>query len=81
VNFQLYIDVVVLRDVPEEGLFAGDVGVVGERHEVVGRQVGYRVEFFEMLGNTVAVVALPATMLRTPNHVDRPAVRSPLVTA
>ncbi len=80
-NFQLHIDVVLLCDVPEEGLFAGDVGVVGERHEVVGRQVGYRVEFFDMLGNTVTVVALPATMLRTPTHVDRPAVCSQLVTA
>jgi hypothetical protein len=80
-NFQLYSDVVLLCDVPEEGLFAGDVGVVVERHEVVGREVGYSVEFFDMLGNTVAVVTLPGSMLRPPTHADRPAVRSGLATA
>jgi len=74
-DFQLYIDVVLLRDVPEEDLSAGDVTVV-ERHEVPGREIGYSVEFFDMLGKTVAVVTLPASALRVPAHTDRPAVRS-----
>jgi hypothetical protein len=34
-----------------------------------------------MLGNTVAVVTLPGSMLRPPTHADRPAVRSELATA
>ncbi len=80
-NFQLYTDVVLLCDVSEDGLFAGDVGVVVERHDIQGRETGYSVEFFDMLGNTVAVVTLPGSMLRTPTHADRPAVRSKLVTA
>lgn len=80
-SFQLFTDVVLLCDVPEEGLLAGDVGVVVERHEVVGLEAGYSVEFFDMLGNTVAVVTLPASVLRLPTPADRPAVRSEAVTA
>jgi len=71
-----YQDVVLLRDIPEEGLCAGDVGTLVERHDVPGRETGYSVEFFDMLGNTVAVVTLPASALRTPTGADRPAVRS-----
>jgi Domain of unknown function (DUF4926) len=70
-----YQDVVLLRDIPEQGLCAGDVGTVVERHDVPGRETGYSVEFFDMLGNTVAVVTLPASALRTPIRVDPPAVR------
>lgn len=80
-DFQLYTEVVLVRDVPEEGLCAGGVGVVVERHVVTGRETGYSVEFFDMLGNTVAVVTLPASELRAPTHADRPAVRSEEVTA
>lgn len=78
-NFQLYSDVVLVHDVIAEGLFAGDVGVVVERHEVAGRETGYSVEFFDMVGNTVAVVTLPESSLRQPTQADRPAVRSQLI--
>jgi len=75
-DFKLYQDVVLLHDVPEEALYTGDVGTVVERHDVPGRETGCSVEFFDMLGNTVAVVTLPASALRLPTHADRPAVRS-----
>ena len=75
-DFQLYTDVVLVRDVPEEDLYAEDVGTVVECHEVPGREIGYSVEFFDMLGNTVAVVTLPASAPRAPTYTDRPAVRS-----
>jgi Domain of unknown function (DUF4926) len=74
-DFTRYQDVVVLRDIPEEGLCAGDVGTGVERHDVPARETGYSVEFFDMLGNTVAVVTLPASALRAPTQVDCPAVR------
>jgi hypothetical protein len=80
-NFQLYSEVVLQHDVPEEGLFAGDTGVVVERHDVTGYETGYSIEFFDMLGNTVSVATLPASALRSPTHADRPAVRSELVAA
>jgi hypothetical protein len=74
-DFTRYQDVVLLRDLPEEGLCAGDVGTVVERHDVPGRETGYSVEFSDMLGNMVAVVTIPASALRVPTRVDRPAVR------
>ena len=74
-DFTLYQDVVLLDELPEEGLRAGDVGTVVERHDVAARETGYSVEFFDMLGNTVAVLTLPASALRAPTHADRPAVR------
>ena len=73
----VYGDVILTRDVTESGLRAGDVGTVVERHAVVGvSEDGYSVEFFDMTGNTVAVVTLPANALRVPTPADRPAVRA-----
>ncbi|OIN82747.1 DUF4926 domain-containing protein [Mycobacterium malmoense] len=54
-------DVVVLtRDLPEEGLVAGDVGAV------VGRYAagGYEVEFTAADGSTIAVVTLASDDIR-----------------
>ncbi|MBI4670875.1 MAG: DUF4926 domain-containing protein [Chloroflexi bacterium] len=80
-EFLLYKDVILVRDLPDEKLRAGDVGTVVERHEVQALETGYSVEFFDMLGNTVAVVTVPGSWLRAPTHADRPAVRSDLAVA
>jgi hypothetical protein len=75
--FDMYGDVILTRDVDEHGLRAGDVGTVVERHIVPGvAEEGYSVEFFDMTGNTVGVVTLPATALRVPTPADRPAARA-----
>ena len=74
-DFQLYTDVVLQRDLPKENLRAGDVGTVVERHEVPELEVGYSIEFFDMLGRTVALITVPGSWLRPPTHEDRPAVR------
>ena len=75
--FDMYSDVILIRDVAERGLRTGDVGTVVERHAVPGvSEEGYSIEFFDMTGNTVAVVTLPATALRMPTSADCPAVRA-----
>jgi hypothetical protein len=71
----LYTDAILLQDIPEEGVYVGDIGVVVERYDVVGLEAGYSVEFFDLLGNTVAVATVPASALRTPTAADRPAAR------
>jgi Domain of unknown function (DUF4926) len=53
-NFTLYSDVILLKDMPAEGLSAGAIGVVVERHQVTGMEAGYSVEFFDMRGSMVA---------------------------
>lgn len=74
-NFPLFEDVVLLEYLPDEGLEPGDIGVVVDEHEAPGVEKGYSVEFFDMLGNTVAVVTLPGSSLRRPTYADRPVIR------
>ena len=74
-NFQLFEEVILQIDLPTDGLLAGDVGVIVERHAVPGKETGYSVEFFDMLGGTVAVVTMPARAFRRPTSADRPFVR------
>jgi hypothetical protein len=75
-EFELYKDVILTIDMPDEGLRAGDIGTVVERHQVSGvAEVGYSVEFFDMTGHTVAVITVPADNLRLPTSADRPSVR------
>lgn len=76
-TFQMYGDVILTRDITERGLRKGDVGTVVEQHLVAGAaEEGYSVEFYDMTGNTVAVVTLPASALRLPTRADRPTVRA-----
>jgi hypothetical protein len=76
-TLRLYEDVILTVDLPEHDLRAGDVGTVVERHVIPGREDGYSVEFFDMTGQTVAVVVLPVNQLRAPTSADRPSVRVP----
>jgi hypothetical protein len=62
---ELFRRVVLARDLPEEGLRAGDVGVVVEHYSGTGDvPEGYELEFFSGTGETVAVVSVPATHVR-----------------
>jgi len=73
---KMFQPAILTVDLPEEGLRAGDVGTVVEHHLVPGgTEEGYSVEFFDMTGNTVAVVTVPASSLRQPTPADRPTVR------
>jgi len=65
-NFELYTDVILLKEIPEENLKIGDVGTIVEYHYVEGLETGYSVEFFDLLGDTVAVATVPKSWLRTP---------------
>jgi hypothetical protein len=67
----------VFRPVQNEHFnFVRPVGTIVERHAVPSvSEEGYSVEFYDMTGNTVAVVTLPASALRLPTPAGRPAVR------
>jgi Domain of unknown function (DUF4926) len=62
----LYSDVILLRDLPQNSLSVGDIGTVVAMHDVAGLEAGYSVEFFDMLGNTVAIVTLPVSYFCVP---------------
>jgi hypothetical protein len=56
------LDTVVLtRDLPADGLEAGDVGTVVLVHD---KGAGYEVEFTSLAGDTLAVVTMPAGAVR-----------------
>ncbi len=74
--FELFTDVILTEDLPAENLRAGDVGTVVDHHSAPRMEDGYSVEFFDMVGDTVSVLTVPASLLRLPTHADRPAVRA-----
>jgi Domain of unknown function (DUF4926) len=66
-TFPLYSDVILLRNLPQHSLSAGDVGTVIAMHDAAGLEAGYSVEFFDVLGNTVAIVTLPMSYFCDPS--------------
>jgi len=75
-NVSLFERVVLLRDLPEEGLRAGDVGTIVERHPATGdAPEGYEVEFFAANGGTVAVASVPTDAVRPATERDLLSVR------
>ena len=61
----LYQRAVLTRDLPEEGLRAGDVGVIVEHYPARGDvPEGYELEIFAATGQTIAVVSVPTDAIR-----------------
>ena len=61
----LYQRIVLTRDIPEEGLRAGDVGVIVEHYPARANvPEGYELEVFAATGQTIAVVSVPADAIR-----------------
>jgi hypothetical protein len=75
-SLELYGRAVLIEDLPGEGLRAGDVGVVVEHYEARGEiPEGYELEFFSARGETVAVVSVPATVVRAADSHELLTVR------
>ena len=79
-SFELYQEVILNEDLPAHGLRAGDVGTVVDRHLKAEIEDGWSVEFFNMIGGTVAVACVPGRCLRSPTSADRPSARLAAVT-
>jgi len=69
--------VVLLKDVSEEGLKAGDVGTVVH---VYRQGEAFEIEFMTLDGTTVAVVTLSASYVRTVSNRDITHVRELIAT-
>lgn len=74
-SFELFQDVVLARDVPEEGLCRGDMATVAERLDPNGGEPGYALELFNSLGQTIKVVIVSESALRQPSADEILAVR------
>jgi hypothetical protein len=68
---------VVTRDLPKEGVCAGDVGVVVDvfRDGAGGKVLGYTLETFTIDGESIAIVSVPADAVRASTHGDIAAAR------
>lgn len=64
--------IVLLQDLPENSLKAGDIGTVVHIHK---GGTGYEVEFMTLAGETVAIVTLSPTQLRPISRHDLAHVR------
>jgi hypothetical protein len=59
--------VVLTKDLPEEGLLAGDIGTVVHIHNA---GEGCEVEFMTLTGDTIAIVTLLSSQVRPLNRRD-----------
>lgn len=62
-NFELYTDAALARDLPEHRLRRGDVVKVVDHHLAPDGTEGYSIEVFNAIGDTIAVTAVPAAAL------------------
>lgn len=69
---------VVTRDIPTEGLRAGDVGVVVHIHMSPDRTkpIGYMLERFTIDGESLDVVSVPADAVRQTTERDIASART-----
>lgn len=66
-RLKLYQRVALTRDIPEHGLHKGDVAVIVEYLPATpesGGEEGYALEVFNAIGETIAVVMVPASAVK-----------------
>lgn len=62
-EFALYTDAALARDVPEHRLKRGDIVKLVDYHVAPDGTEGYSVEVLNAVGGTLAVIAVPASAL------------------
>jgi hypothetical protein len=75
-KYELFTEVVLAQDIPEKGLKKGDVATIVEHHELPGRQDGYSLEIFNAVGDTIAVVTVPESLIEPLTEDEVFSVRS-----
>ena len=75
-KFELYKDVVLTHDVPEERLKRGDIVKLVEHHVARDGEDGYSAEVFNAVGDTLAVITVPESALEPLREDEVCCVRS-----
>lgn len=73
---RLFEEIVLGKDIPEKGLKKGDVATVVEHHPSSGGEDGYSLEVFNALGDTIAVVTVPESLIESLTENEVFSVRS-----
>lgn len=75
-KFNLYKEVVLLKDYPEKKLKKGDVATIVEHHPSDTSEDGYSLEVFNALGDTIAVITVPESEIESLKESEVFSVRS-----
>jgi hypothetical protein len=62
-RFKEFQQVALAKDIPESNLRRGDLATIVEIHPANGGEVGYSIEIFNALGETIAVTTVPESAL------------------
>ena len=63
-KFKLFQQVALARDISEKNLKMGDLATVVDTHPADGGEVGYSIEIFNAVGDTIAVTAVSESFLQ-----------------
>ena len=63
-KFKLFRQVALARDISEKNLKMGDLATVVDTHPADGGEVGYSIEIFNAVGDTIAVTAVSESFLQ-----------------
>ena len=75
-TFELYRDMVLARDLPEERLKRGNIVKRVEHHPDGGREDGYSAEVFNALGDSIPFITVPESALEPGREDEVCRVRS-----
>jgi len=62
-KFKLFQQIALARSIPEKNLQRGDVATIVDSHPANGGEVGYSIEIFNAVGDTISVTAVPESFL------------------
>ena len=75
-KYKLFEEVVLRKDIHEKKLKKGDVATVVEYHPVSGGEDGYSLEVFNAVGDTIAVITVPESIIEPLTEDEIFSVRS-----
>ena len=61
--YELFEEVVLLKNIPEKKLKKGDIATIVEHHPVSDGEDGYSLEVFNAVGDTIAVITVPESAI------------------
>lgn len=63
-RFKQFQQVALARDIPEKKLRQGDLATIVDTHPANEGEVGYTIEIFNALGDTIAVTIVPESFIK-----------------
>jgi hypothetical protein len=75
-KYKLLAEVVLTKDIPEKRLKKGDVATVVEHHPVSDGEDGYTLEVFNAIGDTIAIITVPESVIEPLTEDEIFSVRS-----